>query len=39
VHALLDRACARFGSIEALPYQEIVRSVQAYVPRRRRQES
>jgi hypothetical protein len=39
VHALLDRACTRFGSIEALPFQEIVRSVQTYEPRRRRSET
>lgn len=39
VHALLERAVTRHGSLEALPFQEIVRSVQAYKPRPRRQKT
>lgn len=35
VAGLLERAMARFGSLEEIPFQEIVRSVQAFQPRRR----
>jgi len=35
VHELVQRAQQRFGGLTALPYQEIVKSVAAYEPRRR----
>jgi len=35
IHGLVQQAQARFGSLSDLPYQEIVKSVAAYQPRRR----
>jgi len=35
IHALVQQAQSRYGSLEALPYQEIVKSITAYQSRRR----
>jgi hypothetical protein len=35
IHALVREAQAKYGSLEALPYQEIVKSITAYQARRR----
>lgn len=35
VHALVGEAQQRFGALESLPFDEIVRSVTAYQPKRR----
>ncbi|MBI5937988.1 MAG: hypothetical protein HY850_09090 [Betaproteobacteria bacterium] len=36
IHRLIQAGIARFGSIEALPYSEIMRGVVHYEPRKRR---
>ena len=35
IHALVQQAQRRYGSLEALPYQEIVKSITAFQSRRR----
>lgn len=35
VHGSVSAAVARFGSLDALPYREIIQSVRSYEPRRR----
>ena len=35
IHALIQQAQARYGSLEALPYQELVKAITAFQPRRR----
>lgn len=35
IHALINRAKARYGALAQLPYEAIVRSISAYQPRRR----
>jgi hypothetical protein len=35
IHALVNQAQSRYGSLEALPYQEIVKSITAFRNRRR----
>ena len=37
VHALVLRAIEKFGSLEGLPYSEIVKSVSAFEVRKRHQ--
>ncbi len=36
IHALVSEAQARFGALEALPFEEIVRAVTAFQSKRRR---
>lgn len=35
IHALVRQAQQRYGSLEALPYQELVKAITAFQPRRR----
>lgn len=37
IHALVQLVQARYGSLEALPYQELVKAITAFQPRRRGQ--
>lgn len=37
IHALVQQAQARYGSLEALPYQELVKAITVFQPRRRAQ--
>lgn len=37
IHALVQQGQARYGSLEALPYQELVKAIAAFQPRRRAQ--